>query len=29
MGVRVLRTPLSAPTTNSFCERFGGTLRRE
>ena len=29
MGVRVLRTPVRAPTANSFCERFGGTLRRE
>jgi putative transposase len=29
MGVRVLRTPFRAPTSNSFCERFGGTLRRE
>ena len=29
MGVRVLRTPVRAPTSNSFCERFGGTLRRE
>ncbi len=26
MGVRVLRTPFRAPTSNSFCERFGGTL---
>ena len=29
MGVRVLRTPVSAPKANSFCERFGGTLRWE
>jgi putative transposase len=29
MGVRVLRTPVRAPRANSFCERFGGTLRRE
>jgi len=29
MGVRVLRTPVRAPTANSFCERFGGTLRSE
>lgn len=28
-GVRVLRTPVRAPKTNSVCERFGGTLRRE
>ena len=29
MGVRVLRTPVRAPTANSFCERFGGRLRSE
>jgi transposase InsO family protein len=29
LGVRVLRTPVRAPTANSICERFGGTLRRE
>ena len=29
MGVRVLRTPVRAPKANSFCERFGGTMRRE
>jgi transposase InsO family protein len=29
MGVQVLRTPVRAPKANSFCERFGGTLRRE
>jgi putative transposase len=29
LGVRVLRTPVRAPTANSVCERFGGTLRRE
>lgn len=29
MGVRVLKTPVRAPKANSFCERFGGTMRRE
>jgi len=29
MGVRVLRTPVRAPTANAICERLGGTLRRE
>ena len=29
MGVRVLRSPVRAPTANSFCGRFGGTLRRD
>jgi transposase InsO family protein len=29
MGVRVLKTPMRAPKANSFCERFGGTMRRE
>ncbi len=29
LGVRVLRTPLRAPTANAFCERLGGSLRRE
>ena len=29
MGVRILRTPVRAPTTNSICERLGGSLRRE
>ena len=29
LGVRVLRTPLRAPKSNSVCERLGGSLRRE
>jgi transposase InsO family protein len=29
MGLRVLKTPVRAPKANSFCERFGGTMRRE
>jgi transposase InsO family protein len=29
MGVRVLRTPVHAPTANAFCERLLGSLRRE
>ena len=29
LGVRVLRTPVRAPTANSVCERLGGSLRRE
>jgi putative transposase len=29
MGVQVLQTPVQAPKANSWCERFGGTLRRE
>ena len=29
LGVCVLRMPVRAPTANSICERFGGTLRRE
>jgi putative transposase len=28
-GVRVLRTPVQAPTANAFCERLVGTIRRE
>src|SRR5690348_3703727 len=28
-GVRVLRTPVQAPTANAFCERLIGTVRRE
>lgn len=28
MGVRVLRTPVHAPTANAFCERLLGSLRR-
>jgi putative transposase len=29
MGVRVLRTPVRAPTANAYCERLLGSLRRE
>jgi putative transposase len=28
-GVRVLRTPVQAPTANAFCERLVGTIRRD
>lgn len=28
-GVRVLRTPIQAPTANAYCERLIGTIRRE
>jgi putative transposase len=28
-GVRVLRTPVQAPTANAYCERLVGTIRRE
>ena len=29
LGVRVLRTPVRAPKANAYCERPGGSLRRE
>jgi len=29
MGLRVLKTPASAPQANAFCERLVGTVRRE
>ena len=29
LGVRVLRSPVRAPTANAFCQRLGGSLRRE
>jgi putative transposase len=29
MGVRILRTPVQAPTANAVCERLLGSLRRE
>jgi transposase InsO family protein len=28
-GLRVLKTPVRAPTANAFCERLIGTIRRE
>jgi hypothetical protein len=28
-GVRVLKTPVRAPTANAYCERLVGTIRRE
>src|SRR5436305_8661511 len=28
-GIEVLKSPAHAPTANSFCERFIGTIRRE
>jgi putative transposase len=28
-GLRVLRTPAGAPQANAYCERLGGTVRRE
>ena len=29
MAVRVIRTPVRAPSANAFCERLIGTIRRE
>jgi hypothetical protein len=29
LGVRILRTPVQAPTANAYCERLVGTIRRE
>jgi transposase InsO family protein len=28
-GVRVMKTPVHAPTANAYCERLVGTIRRE
>ena len=28
-GLKVLRTPVGAPTANAYCERLVGTVRRE
>jgi transposase InsO family protein len=28
-GIEVLKSPAHAPTTNAFCERLIGTIRRE
>jgi transposase InsO family protein len=29
MGLKILKTPVRAPTANAFCERLIGTIRRE
>jgi putative transposase len=29
MGLKVLKTPVRAPTANAYCERLIGTIRRE
>ncbi len=29
MGVKILKTPVRAPTANAYCERLIGTIRRE
>ena len=29
MGLRILKTPVRAPTANAYCERLIGTIRRE
>lgn len=29
MGLKILKTPVMAPTANAYCERLIGTIRRE
>src|SRR2546422_935072 len=29
MGLDILKTPLHSPQANAFCERLGGSIRRE
>ena len=29
MGLKILKTPVRAPTANAYCERLIGTIRRE
>jgi hypothetical protein len=29
MGLKILKTPVKAPTSNDYCERLIGTIRRE
>jgi putative transposase len=29
MGVKILKTPVGAPTANAYCKRLTGTIRRE
>src|SRR5580658_8413331 len=29
VGVRILKTPCRTPQTNAYCERLGGSIRRE